>query len=191
MSINPVETPARADAKRASTAQLNYFAIFDLPTTFALEQPMLSSRYRELQAAVHPDRFVNATDAEKRVAMARAVEINDAYSTLKDPVRRALHLLALVDIDGLDASDTSMPRDFLMEHVEWREGISDARLKEDSDRLEAMAEELASIMRSLGETFQAAFRGEHFSVATTLARKMRFMQKLAEEVDSTLADLDR
>ena len=170
---------------------MNSFATFGIEPTFALDLNALAVRYRDLQSAVHPDRFANATDAEQRAAMARAVEVNDAYYTLKDPVRRAMHLLTLQGIDALAASDTSMPVDFLMEQVEWREALADARLKEDTDRLEELAAEITSILRSLGDTFDASRRGEHLTVATTLARKMRFMQKLAEEVDSALSDLEQ
>lgn len=170
---------------------MNSFAAFGIEPTFALDLNTLADRFRHLQSAVHPDRFANATDAEQRAAMARAVEVNDAYNTLKDPVRRAMHLLSLKGIDALAASDTAMPADFLMEQVEWREALADARLKEDTDRLDEMAAEIASILRSLGDTFAAAWRGEHLNVATTLARKMRFMQKLGEEVDSALSDLEQ
>jgi molecular chaperone HscB len=169
---------------------MNHFTTFDLPTMFTLDTTSLAARYRDLQAAVHPDRFVNATDADKRVAMSRTVDINEAYTTLKDPVRRAMHLLSLVGVDGLDEKNTSMPADFLMQQIDWREALADARLKEDEDRLQEMLSELDSTLASLGDTFDAAYRGEHFAVATTLARKMRFMQKLAEEVDSALAELD-
>ncbi len=169
---------------------MNHFTTFDLPATFALDAPVLSARYRDLQTAVHPDKFVNATDAEKRVAMSRTVDVNEAYTTLKDPVRRAMHLLALVDIDGLDEKNTKMPADFLMQQIDWREALADARLKEDDDRLDEMSGELEGTLSSLGDTFDAAYRGQHFAVATTLARKMRFMQKLSEEVDSALADLE-
>ena len=93
---------------------------------------LLAVRYRDLQAAVHPDRFVNATDAEKRIAMTRTVEINDAYTILKDPVRRAMYLLSLKGIDGLDEKNTAMPMDFLMEQVEWREALADARCEGDA-----------------------------------------------------------
>lgn len=171
---------------------MNHFTIFDLPATFSLDPTVLSARYRDLQAAVHPDRFVhvNATDADKRIAMSRTLDLNEAYTTLKDPVRRAMHLLSLVGVHGLDEKNTSMPADFLMQQIDWREALADARLKEDDDRLEAMSAELASTLASLGDTFDAAYSGEHFAVATTLARKMRFMQKLSEEVDSALAELD-
>jgi molecular chaperone HscB len=170
---------------------MNHFTTFNLAATFSVDGTSLSARYRDLQAAVHPDKFVNATDAEKRVAMSRSVDINEAYTTLKDPVRRAMHLLALVGVDGLDEKNTTMPADFLMEQIDWREALADARLKEDEDRLTEMSSELASTLTSLGDTFDAAYRGDHFAVATTLARKMRFMQKLGEEVDSALADLEQ
>ncbi len=170
---------------------MNHFFTFDLHAAFSVDQIQLASRYRDLQAAVHPDRFVNATDAEKRIAMKRAVEVNEAFTTLKDPVRRAMHLLSLVNIDGMDEKNTAMPFDFLAEQIEWREALADAKLKEDEDRLQEMACELAGMLASLGDTFAAAYKGEHFSVATTLARKMRFVQKLIEDAESALADLER
>lgn len=168
---------------------MNHFSTFDLPAAFVVNVSQLAARYRDLQAAVHPDRFVNATDPEKRVAMERAVEVNDAYVALKDPVRRAMHLLELVNIKGMDEKNTAMPFDFLAEQIEWREALADAKLKEDEERLEEMASELSGMLASLGDTFAAAYIGEHFAVATTLARKMRFVQKLIEEAESALADL--
>ncbi len=168
---------------------MNHFSTFDLPPAFKVDATQLASRYRDLQAAVHPDRFVNATDAEKRVAMERAVEVNEAFTTLKDPVRRAMHLLELVNIDGMDEKNTAMPFDFLAEQIEWREALADAKLKEDEERLEEMSGELTGMLGSLGHTFAAAYIGEHFAVATTLARKMRFVQKLIEESESALAHL--
>ncbi len=168
---------------------MNHFSTFDLVPAFGVDPTQLASRYRDLQAAVHPDRFVNATDADKRVAMERAVEINEAYAALKDPVRRAMHLLELVNINGMNEKNTAMPFDFLAEQIEWREALADAKLKEDEERLEEMSGELNSMLASLGHTFAAAYVGEHFVVATTLARKMRFVQKLIEESESALADL--
>lgn len=170
---------------------MSYFTTFDLPATFAVDSALLSTRYRDLQVAVHPDRFVNATDAEKRIAMERAVQVNEAFTTLKDPVRRAMHLLALVNIDGMDGKNTVMPLDFLAEQIEWREALADARLKEDEARLGEMSHELTGMLASLGDTFAAAYLGEHRTVATTLARKMRFVQKLIEEAESATADLEQ
>jgi molecular chaperone HscB len=169
---------------------MSAFALFGIAPGFALDTRELASRYRDLQSAVHPDRHATATDADQRAAMMRTVEINDAYTTLKDPVRRAMHLLALRGVDAMDEKNTSMPADFLMEQVEWREALADARLKEDSDRLDDMSGELTGMLRSLGDTFASAYAGGHDAVATTLARKMRFVQKLIDDVDMALAELE-
>jgi molecular chaperone HscB len=168
----------------------DYFSLFKSAHTYALDESTLSSRYRDLQSAVHPDRFASATDAEKRAAMDQAVLVNDAYNTLRDPVKRAMYLLWLKDVNGMDEKNTSMPHDFLVEQIEWREAIADAKLKEDVDRLDEMNTELQSIVRSLGNTFAAAYEGGHLSTATTLARKMRFVQKLIEEVDQAIATVE-
>ena len=47
----------------------NHFALFNLPAEFALDSVQLDAAYREVQNKVHPDKFVSAPDAEKRVAM--------------------------------------------------------------------------------------------------------------------------
>jgi molecular chaperone HscB len=169
---------------------MNHFAMFEAPTSFSLDVGALASKYRSLQSATHPDRFAAASDAEKRAAMERATEVNEAYQTLRDPVRRAMYLLWLKDVNGMDEKNTSMPHAFLVEQIEWREAIADATLKEDPDRLEEMMIELTSILQSLGDTFSAAYEGDHLPTATTLARKMRFTQKLIEEVEQSMAELD-
>jgi molecular chaperone HscB len=168
---------------------MKYFELFSMNPAFAIDAAALASRFRELQSATHPDRFVSANDAEKRAAMERATEVNEAYQTLLDPVRRAMYLLWLKNVNGMDEKDTSMPHDFLMEQIEWRESIADAKLKEDVDRLEQMMIELQSVLASLGDTFSAAYEGGHDKVATTLARKIRFTQKLVEETDSAIEAL--
>jgi molecular chaperone HscB len=168
---------------------MNHFAAFELAPSFAIDLGSLASKYRSLQSATHPDRFASASDAEKRAAMERATEVNEAYQTLRDPVRRAMYLLWLKGVNGMDAKDTSMPHAFLMEQIEWRESIADAKLKEDPDRLEEMMIELANVLQSLGDTFSAAYDGGHLPTATTLARKMRFTQKLIEEVDLAMDSL--
>ncbi len=169
---------------------VDHFSILCVERAFALDLDALAAAYRDLQSAVHPDRFANAPDAEKRAAMDQAVLVNDAYNTLRDPVKRAMYLLWLKDVNGMDEKNTSMPHDFLVEQIEWREAIADAKLKEDIDRLDEMTTELQNIIDSMGSTFSAAYEGGHIATATTLARKMRFMQKLTEEVDQAIAGLE-
>ena len=47
----------------------NYFEIFQLPVAFDLDVDELATRYRQLQASVHPDKFASATEHEKRLSL--------------------------------------------------------------------------------------------------------------------------
>ena len=67
----------------------NHFELFQLPARFDVDMDTLDAAYREVQGRVHPDRFVNASDAEKRVAMQWATRANEAYQTLRNPQKRA------------------------------------------------------------------------------------------------------
>ena len=68
------------------------FELFGLPRRFALDRSELDTRWRELQAEVHPDRFAVEGAAAQRVAMQWAVRVNEAYQRLKDPLKRAAYL---------------------------------------------------------------------------------------------------
>lgn len=78
---------------------------------------MLNHQYRTLQKTIHPDRFVNATDAEKKQSLQKSTQINDAYQVLKDPIKRASHIISLHQV----LKDNTLPPDFLMQQMEWEE----------------------------------------------------------------------
>ena len=101
----------------------NHFELFQLPARFDVDMDALDAAYREVQGRVHPDRFVNASDAEKRVAMQWATRANEAYQTLKNPMLRARYLCELNGVDLQTESNTAMPMDFLMEQMEDRKSV--------------------------------------------------------------------
>ncbi|HEX5657117.1 MAG TPA: Fe-S protein assembly co-chaperone HscB, partial [Polyangiales bacterium] len=59
-----------------------------LTPAFDLDDKELEQRYRDLQRTLHPDRFAQAPASERRQALSRAVSVNDAYRTLRDPLKR-------------------------------------------------------------------------------------------------------
>jgi molecular chaperone HscB len=100
--------------------------MFNLPERFAIDPLALESAWRAVQSAVHPDKFVSASDAQKRMALQYSTQINEAHETLKDTVKRAAYLCHLHGVDIDPERNTAMPPDFLVQQMEWRESLEDA-----------------------------------------------------------------
>ena len=165
----------------------NHFDLLGLPVAYAVDAALLERRYRELQSQVHPDRFAAASEAERRVAMQFATRANEAYRTLRDPVGRARYLLSLKGFDTGEESNTSMPADFLMQQMEWREASGDARRAGDAAALESLRRELAGARAEmLGMLARALDGDKNYDAGCSLVRKLRFLEKLEEEIGDAL-----
>src|SRR5580765_3338341 len=87
----------------------NHFELFGLPVSFAVDTAALEARYHELQREVHPDRFAAASGAERRLSMQLATRVNEAYRTLKSPLKRAVYILQSRGVDPEFETNTAMP----------------------------------------------------------------------------------
>jgi molecular chaperone HscB len=162
----------------------NHFDLFHLPISFQMDSMGLDAAYRDVQREVHPDKFTTASDAEKRLAAQWATRANEAYQTLKSPLNRGRYFLKVHGIETEEESNTAMPLDFLMEQMEWREAVVDARASKDETKLDELATQKNADERKLfaqltGELNQPST----FADARLTVRKLRFIEKLGEEID--------
>ncbi len=169
----------------------DFFSLFQLPRTFSLSSADLDARYRDIQSQVHPDRFAQAGDAERRRSMQWATHANEAYQTLRKPLQRAKYLLQLAGHDIQAESNTAMAADFLMEQMEWREAVMDARHGGDHHELEHLHNRLRGDINSryaeLGELLDAS---KAYAEAIDRVRRLMFLEKLLSEIDDALASLE-
>src|SRR5258706_5488936 len=167
----------------------NHFELFGLPARFSIDPAALEARYHELQREVHPDRFAAAPDAERRVSMQLATRVNEAYQTLKSPLKRAVYILQLRGVDPKFETNTAMPAEFLMEQMGWRERIEAGSEKPDALlRLQAgLRDETGKIYEGLRGQLDANHDDEG---ASRTVRMLMFYEKLVEEIDDKLADLE-
>ena len=111
--------------------------------------------------------------------------MNEAYRTLKDPVRRAKHVLELHGVDVGFETNTQMPTDFLMQQLEMREDIEAAISRKDASFLDALRHRLsgqkAALEASIGERIDAK---KDYAGAAGLVRKLMFLQKIEQEIDA-------
>ena len=168
----------------------NHFDLFQLPATFALDMGALDAAYRDVQGRVHPDRFINATDAEKRVAMQWATRANEAYQTLRNPQKRAQYLCELNGVDLNTESNTAMPMDFLMQQMEWREALGEARAAKDSDALDALDEQVKQERKARLALVGTQLDAGDFETAAQGVRALMFLDKFSEEVHYAFEALD-
>ena len=168
-----------------------HFELFGLPQSYALDRDKLDTADRELQNTVHPDRFAAQPEAEQRVAMQWATQVNEAYETLKHAVNRGVYLLKLQGIDAFDAANTKMAPAFLMQQMEWREAIEDARAAKNTAALDALSDDLRATHRRIEAQLAELIDTAHdFAAASEAVRQLRFMDKLIAEVGDVYEELE-
>jgi molecular chaperone HscB len=171
----------------------NYFQLFDLPISYDLDVTELSTRYRKLQAAVHPDKFANASDQERRLSMQQSALINEAYQTLKSPLLRARYMLELKGIDLSNESSVSMDSEFLMQQMRLREALEQVRSVEDAEaKLRVIASEIEQAITEQITVLNRLFNEDNDDQLTKIAdyvRRMQFMVKLQQETEALEEEL--
>lgn len=172
----------------------NHFELFGLPVQFSLDTAALALSYRELQKAVHPDRFAHQGEQAKRIALQKTAQINDAFQTLKAPLPRAEYMLSLVGVDLKAEQQTMRDTGFLMQQMEWRETLEDLRNAKDLKGLEDFSDTIAEHQRQYTQALAKAFdAGEHGQEAEHWAnevRKLAFLVKLSSEIAQAEDALD-
>ena len=166
----------------------NHFELLGLAPAFALEPALLDRAYREIQSKIHPDRFAHAGEAERRASMQWTTQVNEAYRTLKSPVRRAKYLLELNGVDVAFETNTAMPADFLMEQMELRENLEAAR---DVDALDLLQQNLLNQKQALEARIADCVDARHdYNSASELVRKLMFLERFGEEIDAAHDRID-
>ena len=164
------------------------FDLLGLPPQHALDRAVLDMRWRQLQAEVHPDRFASDGAAAQRVAMQWAVRVNEAYLRLKDPVRRAAYLCALRGVPVDAERNTAMPASFLVQQMEWRDALADARTL---DAVERLAQDVARTESELLAHLTTRLDTDNDTAgAATQVRALMFVQRFQQDIERRLDALD-
>lgn len=165
---------------------MNYFDLFNLEPAFDIDTALLAERYRELQRAVHPDKFANDTEQQKMLSVQRTAQINDGYQTLKNPLRRAEHMLSLRGIELSHETTTLKDGAFLMQQMEWREALEDIQhSQQPQDLIDELYDSFSQYESSLSiqlATLLASNDQADALLAADQIRKLKFMAKLQDEL---------
>jgi molecular chaperone HscB len=166
---------------------LNYFQLFGLTNQFSLDNHQLTELYQALQKTVHPDRFAHASAQEQLIAVQKSAMINDAYQTLKHPLKRAEYMLSLRDTEMPSEQASFSNTAFLMRQMELHEMMGDIKTADDVEQaIEDMTQVLANESQQLSSTMQAHLltdSDEANKLAFADLQKLKFYQKLGVELE--------
>ena len=122
------------------------------------------------------------------MALQWSVRINEAYRRLKDPLKRAAYLCELHGAAVNAEDNTAMPAAFLMQQMEWREALDDAR---GVSELEQLSTEVRSARRAVLQECARLLDSAHdYAAAVREVRSLMFIERFASDVDAQLDRID-
>lgn len=165
-----------------STATLDYFSLLELPRSCQIDAQLLEKNYRQLQSHWHPDRFAGAAASEQKVAVQRTSLINDAYTTLLSPLRRAAHLLLLNEVDVGAFSQDQLEPAFLLMQMDIRDELEESVQAEDMSALEALQGKVTEQQTKMWQDLCQHIENLQWEEAKRQYYKLQFASRFLEEI---------
>ncbi len=163
----------------------NYFQLFEIPESFELDLISLADKYRQLQVDVHPDKYASSTEQEKLRAVQLTSYLNEAYSTLKSPLKRAAYLLSLHDLDVEQVSQDELGMDLLLEQIQLREALDEMPGDESAlAELEKLKIEVTEKLDGRQQSFASKIEKKLLQEAKKIFHEMQFLHKLLAEIEA-------
>jgi len=171
------------------------FAVLGLPARYAVDLAAAEAAYKDQSRQVHPDRYATADARARRASLARTVQLNLAWRTIKDPVRRAEYMLtrAGIDLSGKQPTpggeekrtmEVGAPPAFLLEILELNDELATARRAGDTVKIAFMAEEMrgraAESMKTIAARLDGGARAQLEEAARELIA-LRYYQRFLDE----------
>jgi molecular chaperone HscB len=151
---------------------VDYFTFFGFPRKLDLDTSALEKEFYALSRRLHPDVFAQAGIQERAWSLEQSSMLNDAYRTLKDPIKRTEYLLRLEGVELEEQSKQAtekaratgelkkqaVPPDLLEEVFELNMHLEEVRMQKKSGEDDpAMLEEIGKAKLSLEQKYDALF----------------------------------
>jgi len=160
----------------------NYFELFNLPEKFQIDLEMLQENYRAIQKEIHPDRFATSSENEKVQSMIKSTQANDAFQTLKSPIKRAKYILSL----HKSVEKITLPPDFLMQQMEWEEHFE--AIEKNSSELTEFKSTINKKYEEYSLLISTQIDHDHnWSDAAISIDKLYFIEKLLHKINKALS----
>ncbi len=163
---------------------MNPFETLGIRKSFDVDLAEVEKTHRELSRALHPDKYVNAGASERRGALTKAVEVNEAWRVVRDPIRRAE---ALLELEGVSVGDGKEPQPdaaFLMDMLDLREALAEAKAERNLEAVRRMAVTIAARVRAVEAVLSDGFRRGDAASLVGKVGELRFFRRFLDEVSA-------
>ncbi len=164
------------------------FSTLGLAHTFDIDMRAAEKAHRELSRALHPDKYASSGASERRDALNRAADVNEAWRIVRDPVRRAEALFSLAGVEVGETKEPKPDAELLMDVLEKREALSDAKAAHDAGRVRALVEEVTAREKHI-EALLSGAKAFDASLVGKLG-EMRFYRRFLDEASSVMEQLE-
>ena len=173
----------------------DYYALLGLERRLNLSQDDLQRLFYDLSRQLHPDRFMRKSEQERQYSLDASSVLNDAYRTLKDPVKRAQYVLSQEGFDIGEMRGKDVPPELLEEVFELNMALEEMRSGDDSARaqLESADSTFTGMLNQVDEEllklfarYDAAPGSDKLSPIRSLLNRRKYIQNLVGEVHKTL-----
>jgi len=177
----------------------DYFAVLGLPAKYDVDLGAAEAAFKQLSRQVHPDRFATGDPRARRASLARTVQLNEAWRTIKDPLRRAEYMLGKAGVDAgsesaKTAEDTDVdatvevapPPAFLMEILELHDELIAARRGGDDVKVAFMTADMRERLGACMHTIAAGLAGgsrEQLGEAGRALVALRYYRRFLDEAE--------
>ena len=159
----------------------NYFQLFELEPSFVIDFDVLEKKYFKLQKKFHPDKYVNATDYEKRLSLQITSYVNEAYETLMNDFLKSMYLLKIEGYELDDQNNTISDPIFLMNQMELREESENITSKKNTDDIKRFTLKIENLKKECLSDFEKYYNEKNFDDASKKVKEMKFYISIEDD----------
>lgn len=185
----------------AESPNPDYFALMGLTERLVIDGAALQKTFYERSRQLHPDRFARASAEDRALSMQVSSLLNDAYRTLRDPLKRAEYVLARHGFDIGEQRSSNVPPELLEEVFELNMALEELRSGDEDARpqLETAKQHFLQMQAEIDAGLEGAFaRWDRAGADSAVSRAMlaeirgslnrrRYIQNLLRDVEAALA----
>lgn len=120
---------------------MNYFEILGIKPAFQIDAAQLKKAYFAVSRATHPDHY----EGDSQLAEEKSAQVNLAYATLKDPLKRMAYIL---NMHGLLSENDTMSPDFLMDMMEINEQLMELEMDPNPNVIQQITQSIDDLEHS-------------------------------------------